>query len=92
MLFNELEHYGVLLVALQCYNKVDSSLAPVDCGVPQYRMIDPIVFILFMNDIVKSSSSAHSVLNADDSSLFLQHNCVNRLTHRTNMVLMKVMK
>lgn len=104
-LLTKLEHYGVRSEALKwfesyfshrqqyfCYNNVSSSLTRVDYGVPQGSVIGPVLFILLINDIVHSTSDAQFVLLADDTSLFLSGNCMNRLTHRTNIALTNVNK
>ena len=53
------------------FNSSPSSVAPVDFGVPQGGGISPILFILFINDIVKCSPNAGCVLYADDTSLYV---------------------
>ena len=47
----------------------NSSLRRVSCGVAQGRIVGTLLFILYMNDIVRSSSILKFLLYADDTSL-----------------------
>ena len=52
------------------FNNVDSSLLDVLCGVPQGSILGPLLFILYINDIVNVSDLFSFVLFADDTNLF----------------------
>ena len=82
-LLAELEHYGIvgnLLKWISCFilgrtqrvvlNNCFSSVADVISGVPQGSVLGPILFIMFINDVVSSSCGNTSVkLFADDLKL-----------------------
>ena len=53
------------------FNSVTSSILNVDFGVPQGSIVGPMIFILFMNDIVNSCSLAKFVMYADDTNFYV---------------------
>ncbi len=51
-------------------NNCDSSLKPVLSGVPQGSILDPILFILYLNDLPVAVSGAKLLSFADDTKCF----------------------
>ena len=87
ILLHKLNHYGIRGTAhdwfqsylsnrrqLTQYNGIDSDVLKVNRGVPQGSILGPLLFLLFINDIVNSSTSLHFVLYADDTNIFFSHN------------------
>jgi hypothetical protein len=88
ILLRKLEHYGIRGLPLQwfkdyltnrkqfvCYKNVSSCLQTIACGVSQGSILGPLLFILYVNDIMHCSEILHFILFADDTNLF--HSCSN---------------
>src|ERR1043165_10054525 len=83
ILLHKLEHYGIRGIALQwfkdylsnrkqyvLYNNCSSKLLSINCGVPQESILGPLLFIIYINDIVNCSNILHFILFADDTNIF----------------------
>lgn len=51
-------------------NNAKSSEADITMGVPQGSILGPLLFIIYMNDIIRSSNSFKFIMFADDTTLF----------------------
>ena len=100
ILFDKLEHYGIRGLALEWvksyfsqrkqfdeFNNVISSPEGISCGVPQGSILDPLFFILYVNDL-NNVSMLDAILFADDTNLFISHNdpvyLINTLNRELN--------
>ena len=54
------------------YNGYDSDKKIITHGVPQGSILGPLLFILYINDISRSSDLLFSILFADDTSVFIE--------------------
>ena len=103
ILLRKLSHYGIRGIPLEWftsylsnrrqfthYNGTDSDMLPIVRGVRQGEYSRTAAFILFMNGIIKSSTSLHFVLYADDTNLFLSNKNFEVLMSQANAEMQRV--
>ncbi len=96
ILLKKLDHYGIrdnILSLIQSYltnrkqyvknGEIESSLLDVVCGVPQGSVLGPLLFILYISDIV-NCSNFECFLFADDAGLLLADKNKNALKKQVN--------
>ena len=54
-------------------NSNRSDLQNIICGVPQGSILDPLLFILYINDITYTSDVLDFILFADDTTILYSH-------------------
>ena len=94
ILMDNLYHYGIRGCAYKwlnsyltnrsqfvTYDDTVSDHQTVKCGVPQGSILGPLLFLVYVNDLPSSCSSALPILFADDTNLFLSGHdpkCIER--------------
>jgi len=102
-LLYKLENYGIRGKALSwlksylydrqqyvCVNGKNSSMRNIQCGVPQGSILGPLLFLIYVNDIINSSSILKFTMFADDTTVLASHMNLDNLTDILNSEITKI--
>ena len=71
-------------------NSNRSDLQHIICGVPQGSILGPLLFILYINDITKTSNVLDFILFADDTTILYSHKDIASQINFINRELLEV--
>ena len=74
-------------VSFQSFN---SPISNIKCGVPQGSMLGPLLFLIYVNDIIRSSSLLRFIIFADDTNILYSHKKFDILIDSLNSELLFV--
>ena len=72
------------------YNNIKSNSGKLTCGVPQGSILGPLLFILYINDIINTSTMLKFVLFADDTTILYSHDDLASKMNEINKELQEV--
>ena len=70
-------------------NGIDSNKAAINIGVPQGSVLGPLLFLLYINDIL-GHSKFFTILFTDDTTFQTSHKCLDTLTANANKYLAEI--
>ena len=73
-----------------CIDDICSTFLQIKYGVPQGSILGPLLFIIYINDIVKTSYLFQFVMFADDTNLFASHSNLDELLKIVNQEIAKI--
>ena len=75
---------------IQITNDGKSDLRNTTCGVPQGSILGPLLFLVYVNDLLSSSKIVNPIIFADDTNLFYDYKNIKKLFATVNKVLINI--
>jgi hypothetical protein len=74
------------------FDNIESDKTTIRCGVPQGSILGPLLFLLYINDLVHTSQTLMPILFADDTNIFLSGKSLYEVTEVMNDELGKIVE
>ena len=85
--FKHIKNYLLNRKQITKFNNVKSDSKNIMFGVPQGSVLGPLIFLLYINDIVNSAFEGETVVFADDTNIFVTGNNEEETYYLANKVL-----
>ncbi len=69
-----MKNYHIIILLFVQYRDTNSEHRDVTCGVPQGKVLGPLLFIIYTNDLPNAIEHSHCILFADDTSIYCSSN------------------
>ena len=66
------------------YDKQNTEMANIICGAPQGSILGPLLFLIYVNDLFKSTEILNPIMFADDTNLFFSNKNITTLFKTVN--------